>query len=79
MQTNYFNLDKSVNVTSESEAGNIYFLWANINGVEKSLCDMVSIDRALNVKAVIEFMLKDKKAISCETVCGLTIYRGVAK
>lgn len=79
MQTNYFNLDKSVNVTSESEAGNVYFLWANINRVEKSLCDLVGLTRGLNIKSCIEFLLKDPCVLSCTTSCGVTVYRGQVK
>jgi len=71
-----FNIEKSVNVDAEIEKGcksRVSHLWDE-NG--NCLQDRLGVSRWANVKAAIEFMLKETAAISVTTECGVTVYRG---
>lgn len=71
-----FNIDKSTNVDAEIEKGckaRVSHVWDQ-NG--NCLQERLTLPRWQNVKAACEFMLKDNKAISVTTECGVTVYRG---
>lgn len=72
----YFNIDKTLNIDAEIEKGcksRVSHLWdEDGNCVQERL----TIQRWVNVKASIEFLLKDSKAVSATTECGVTVYRG---
>ena len=77
MHIEYFNVDNAVSFFADVESCNVYGLWTIQNGVTKNFADMLGFDRALNVKAAVEFLLKDKSARSAKTNCGVTIRRGI--
>lgn len=71
-----FNIDKTFNIDAEIENGcktRVSHLWdENGNCTQERL----TVSRWVNVRAAIEFLLNDSKAISAETACGVTVYRG---
>jgi hypothetical protein len=73
-----FNIEKSVTVDAEIEKGckaRVAHLWS-VDG--NCMQDKLGLSRWSNVKAACEFLLKDEKAVSVTTDCGVTVYRGKA-
>lgn len=73
-----FNLDNSVTVDAELERGcraKVAHIW-DVDG--NCLQERLTIVRWMNVKAACEFLLKDDKAVSVTTECGVTVGRGRA-
>ena len=74
-----FNIDKTFNIDAEIEKGckfRVSHLWdENGNCTQERL----TVRRWCNVKAAIEFMLKDSKVVSVATECGVTVHRGWIK
>jgi len=77
MHIEYFNIDSSVSFFADVDSCEVYGLWTIRDGVTKNFADMLGFDRAVNVKAAVEFLLKDKSARSAKTNCGVTIRRGI--
>lgn len=74
----FFNIDKSVTVDAEIEAGCAYriaHLWDE-NGNDLS-CKLGAA-RAINVRAACSYLVKCHSARSVTTECGVTVYRGRA-
>lgn len=77
MHIEYFNIDSSVSFFADVDSCEVYGLWTIRDGVTKNFADMLGFYRAANVKAAVEFLLKDKSARSAKTNCGVTIRRGI--
>ena len=74
--TMYFNIDKTFNIDAEIEKGSRYkvaHLWDESGNCTQ---ERLTVQRWINVKYAIEFLLKDSKSISVSTDCGVTVYRG---
>lgn len=75
----YFNIDKTFNINAELEKGckaRVSHIWdENGNCTQERL----TVPRWINVKAAVEFMLKDNTIVSVTTECGVTVYRGKYK
>lgn len=71
-----FNIDKTFNIDAEIEKGcktRVSHVWdENGNCTQERL----TVSRWMNVKAACEFLLKDDRAMSAVTECGVTVYRG---
>ncbi len=75
MERHFFNLDKTVSFEVEVDCGRVVHMWNR----DKNFADQLGFNRALNVSAAVEFMLKESTAISCATECGVTVHRGQVK
>ena len=70
-----FNIEAAVNVDAEIEKGckaRVAHLWCE-NG--NCLQERLGVQRWANVKAAIEFLLRDDKAVSATTECGVEVFR----
>lgn len=77
MHKAHFNIDNAVSFFADVENNVVYGLWTIRDGVTKDFSDMLGLVRAINVKAAVEFLLKDKSAQSVVTNCGVTVSRGI--
>ena len=74
--TELFNIDGSATLTVDTDSG-VRAHAIYIDGGRRSLWDVVPPQRAAYVKAAIDYLLKEKAAVSAKTLDGLTINRGM--
>ena len=71
-----FNIDKTFNIDAEIEKGckfRVSHLWDEGGNCTQ---ERLTVRRWCNFKTAIEFMIKDSKAVSVTTECGITVHRG---
>lgn len=74
--TELFNIDGSATLTVDTDCG-VRAHAIYIDGGRRSLWDVVPAQRAANIKSAIDYLLKEKAAVSAKTLDGLTINRGM--
>lgn len=72
-----FILDGSVQITVEFDGNRAFQIWyKNARGITKEAVDLFGMRRYGNVKAAINFLMKEPAAQSATTDCGITVSRG---
>ena len=74
--TELFNINGTATLTVDTDAG-VRAHAIYIDGGRRSIFDVMPVERASNVKSAINYLLKEKAAVSAQTLDGLTVARGM--
>ena len=74
MNCSIFNIDRTVQIEVDYDGSRVFQIYTE-NGI-KNLKDVLDSNRYSRVVSAVEFLIKEKGAVSATTSCGVTVGRG---
>ena len=74
MKCSIFNIDRTVQIEVDYDGSRVFQIYTE-NGI-KNLKDVLDSNRYSRVVSAVEFLIKEKGAVSATTSCGVTVGRG---
>jgi len=74
MKCSLFNIDRTVQIEVDYDGSRVFQIYTE-NGI-KNLKDVLDSNRYSRVVSAVEFLIKEKGAVSATTSCGVAVGRG---